>query len=141
MMINIPIAEIKSTFEQLGAKQVAVHQEADKTMFVVMFTIREEETGVIMIVSELGTQLFCKLFSTFEQAFNKPETPFYEVIDRLNAKLVIGFLQIQEQEDDYRLVYHSNYVADPDALLANRSFRNFISFSVDMIGIVANEMA
>jgi hypothetical protein len=63
------------------------------------------------------------------------------VIERLNAKLVIGFLQTQEQEGDYRLVYHSNYVADPDALLANRSFRNFISFSVDMIGIVANEMA
>jgi hypothetical protein len=141
MMINIPTQEIKSTLEQLGAQQVAVHQESDKTMFVAMFTIQGAQTGVILIVSELGTQLFCKLFSTFEQAFNKPETPFYEVIDKLNAKLVIGFLQVQEQDGDYRLVYHSNHVADPDALLANRSFRNFISFSVDMVGVVANELA
>jgi hypothetical protein len=141
MMINIPTQEIKSTLEQLGAQQVAVHQESDKTMFVAMFTIQGAQTGVILIVSELGTQLFCKLFSTFEQAFNKPETPFYEVIDKLNAKLVIGFLQVQEQEGDYRLVYHSNHVADPDALLTNRSFRNFISFSVDMVGVVANELA
>jgi hypothetical protein len=141
MMINIPTQEIKSTLEQLGAQQVAVHQEADKTMFVAMFTIQGAQTGVILIVSELGTQLFCKLFSTFEQAFNKPETPFYEVIDKLNEKLVIGFLQVQEQEGDYRLVYHSNHVADPEALLANRSFRNFISFSVDMVGVVANELA
>jgi hypothetical protein len=59
----------------------------------------------------------------------------------LNAKLVIGFLQVQEQDGDYRLVYHSNHVADPDALLANRSFRNFISFSVDMVGIVSEELA
>jgi hypothetical protein len=139
--MNIPTAEIKSVFEQLGAQQVAVHQEGDKTMFVAMYTIRGMQTGVIMIVTELGTQLFCKLFSTFEQAFNKPETPFYEVIDRMNSKLVIGFLQTQEQDGEYRLVYHSNHVADPDALLANRSFRNFISFSVDMIGIVAEELA
>lgn len=141
MIINIPTAEIKSTFEQLGAQQVVVHQDKDKTMFVSMFPIRGKQTGIIMIVSELGTQLFCKLFSTFEQAFNKPETPFYEVIAKLNSNLVVGFLQIQEQDDDHRLVYHSNHVADPDALLANRSFRNFISFSVDMVGIVADELA
>jgi hypothetical protein len=139
-MINIPTQEIKATFEQLGAQQVAVHQEGDNTMFVAMFTIGGEETGVIMIVSELGTQLFCKFFSTFEQVFKKPETPFYEVIGRLNAQLVIGFLQFQEEEGDYRLVYHSNYVADPDALLANRSFRNFISFSVDMVGLVDDQL-
>lgn len=139
-MINIPTEDIKSTFEQLGAKQVAVHQEGDNTMFVAMFEIRGEETGVIMIVSEIGTQLFCKLFSTFEQAFKKPETPFYEVIGRLNEQLVIGFLQFQEEEGDYRLVYHSNHVADPEALLANRSFRNFISFSVDMVGVVADQL-
>lgn len=140
MMINIPIPEIKSTLEQLGALEVAVHQESDKTMFVAMFSIRGERTGIIMVVTELGTQLFCKLFSTFDQAFYKPETAFYEVITKLNDKLVVGFLQVQQEGEDYKLVYHSNHVADPDALLANRSFRNYISFSIDMVGIVANEM-
>jgi hypothetical protein len=139
-MIDIPIADIKSTFEELGAVQVAVHQEADTTMFIAMCTINGEETGVMMVATELGGQLFCKLFSTFEQAFNKPETALYEVIDRMNAKMVIGFLQMQEEAGQYRMVYHSNHVADPRALLANQGFRNFISFSLDMVAIVALEL-
>jgi hypothetical protein len=55
--------------------------------------------------------------------------------------LVIGHVQLKKEGEDYRIVYRSNHVGDPQALLANRSFRNFISFSLDMVGAVAHDIS
>jgi hypothetical protein len=94
-----------------------------------------------LIASKLGTQLFCQFFSTFEQLFDKPGVDFYEVLDKQNTRLVIGHVQLKKEGEDYRIVYRSNHVGDPQALLANRSFRNFISFSLDMVGAVAHDIS
>ena len=137
----IPVSEIKKTLTELGALEVTVQQEANNVMFLSIFSIGGERTGVFLIASELGTQLFCQFFSTFEQVFDKPGVDFYEVLDKLNTRLVIGHVQVKKQGEDYMVTYRSNHVGDPDALLANRSFRNFISFSLDMVGAVANDIS
>ena len=139
--MTIPVSDIKKTLMDLGALEVTVQEEAKTTMFLSIFSIGGERTGVFLIASELGTQLFCQFFSTFEQWFDKPGVDFYEVLDKLNTRLVIGHVQVKKEGDDYRIVYRSNHVGDPEALLANRSFRNFISFSVDMVGAVANDIS
>jgi len=140
-MIPLPLSEIRQCLESIGALEVTVKEDKDMVMILSMFTIRHKPTGIFLMVSEVGGQALFQLFTTFDQAFEKPGADFYEVLDKLNTKLALGHVQVREQEGDWRITYRSNFVGDPDALFANHCFRNYISFSVDMVGGIDKEMA
>jgi len=140
-MIQLPLPEIRQCLESIGALQVTVQEDKDTVMILSLFNIRHKPTGIFLTVSEVGGQALFQLFTTFDQAFEKPGADFYEVLDKLNTKLALGHVQVREQEGDWRITYRSNFVGDPDALFANHCFRNYISFSVDMVGGIDKEMA
>ncbi|MBM3441166.1 MAG: hypothetical protein FJX89_00550 [Bacteroidetes bacterium] len=138
-MIPLPLPEIKQCFEAIGAINITVQEQKDSVVLLSVFKIRNKPTRVLLIISEVGGQALFQLFATYEEAYEKPGIDFYEVLDNLNTKLVLGHVQVRKQANDWRVTYRSNFVGEPERLFTNHCFRNFISFSVDMVGAIEKE--
>ena len=96
--------------------------------------------NLMIILGEMEDNVVLQIFSTLPGRYNEPDVKFYRILEKLNLNCIMGHIFFTKEKDDYLICYKSNFICDIKNFSANTSLFNFLSVSIDMIGVFDNEL-
>ena len=135
MNINQLLTQILEANQCEGISFQEIDQQAT---LIFSRTLSEKTYNIGLFYTQQDDLIIFQLYHRLENAYNKPETDFYEVINDLNSKSVLGNLLFVQENDDYYLAYKSNYFMPLESLTSNRyqDFSLFLKTSFEVLGIL-----
>jgi hypothetical protein len=129
------IEEIKMVISKIGGKEIidASITEENTVLFSVM--LADKQTNFLLILNESEKIAIINLVYTFKQGYQNLGLDFYEILENSNRNLIMGYLNLLEDNGVKRISYKSTYAGDLTNFLGNNSFENFLLVSIDMVGI------
>jgi len=131
---------ILDSIETIGGNQISEQNIGGQESISFSIDLNNKLFNIILIIGEVEGIIVLQIFSTLPPSYKEPDVKFYQIIEKLNLNCIMGHIFFTKENDDYFISYKSNYISGIENFSANTSFFNFISASVDMIGVFDNEL-
>ena len=129
------IEEIKMVISKIGGKEMIDASITDQNTVLFNVILADKQTNFLLILNELEKIAIINLVYTFKQGYQNLGLDFYEILENSNRNLIMGYLNLLEDNGVKRISYKSTYAGDLTNFLGNNSFENFLLVSIDMVGI------
>lgn len=129
------IEEIKMVISKIGGKEIIDASITDQNTVLFNVMLADKQTNFLLILNESEKIAIINLVYTFKQGYQNPGLDFYEILENSNRNLIMGYLNLLEDNGVKRISYKSTYAGDLTNFLGNNSFENFLLVSIDMVGI------
>jgi hypothetical protein len=129
------IEEIKMVISKIGGKEIKDASITDENMVLFSIMLKDNDIKFLLILNESEKMAIINLVYTFKQGYQNPGLDFYEILENANFNLIMGYLNLLEDNGVKRISYKSTYAGDLTNFLGNNSFENFLLVSIDMVGI------
>ena len=129
------IEEIKMVISKIGGKEIIDASITDENTVLFNVMLADKQTNFLLILNESEKIAIINLVYTFKQGYQNLGLDFYEILENSNRNLIMGYLNLLEDNGVKRISYKSTYAGDLTNFLGNNSFENFLLVSIDMVGI------
>ena len=129
------IEEIKMVISKIGGKEIIDASITDQNTVLFNVMLADKQTNFLLILNESEKIAIINLVYTFKQGYQNLGLDFYEILENSNRNLIMGYLNLLEDNGVKRISYKSTYAGDLTNFLGNNSFENFLLVSIDMVGI------
>jgi hypothetical protein len=129
------IEEIKMVISKIGGKEIKDASITDENMVLFSTMLKDNDMNFLLILNESEKIAIINLVYTFKQGYQNLGLDFYEILENSNRNLIMGYLNLLEDNGVKRISYKSTYAGDLTNFLGNNSFENFLLVSIDMVGI------
>ena len=129
------IEEIKMVISKIGGKEMIDASITDQNTVLFNVILADKQTNFLLILNESEKIAIINLVYTFKQGYQNLGLDFYEILENSNRNLIMGYLNLLEDNGVKRISYKSTYAGDLTNFLGNNSFENFLLVSIDMVGI------
>jgi hypothetical protein len=139
------MADLSSTIQnilsQTDAQEIKEVWENDFQVFSFIKVIEgKKEEFVILFALENDQMVIMNLYWYHNQFYKDLGIDFYNIINKLNTNIILGSIQISEENSFNKLVFKSSYVGDCKNFQSNNSFLFFLKVSFDMVGMVKDQL-
>lgn len=132
---------IKIILSETDAQEIKEVKENDFQAFSFIQIIEgKKEEFVIIFATEDDQMVIMNLYWHHNQFYKDLGLDFYTIINKLNTNIILGNIQISEENSFHKLVFKSSYVGDCEDFQANKSFLYFLKVSFDMVGMVKDQL-
>lgn len=131
---------IIQSIQSIGGKQVSEQKIDDQASISFTIDLNNKKFNILMILGEVEDIAILQIFTTLPASYQEPDVGFYRILEKLNSNCIMGHIFFTKENDNYFISYKSNYICDVENFSANTSFVNFLTASIDMIGVFDNEL-
>lgn len=135
-MINGLVNQISAVLNSLGITEINHEKQDEQDLIVFTHEGSAKEYSYLLLFNLDEDKVLVNLFMTFPNLYQEPDLEFYQLLESLSDNCILGYLHFMPEEEHLRINYRSNYIGDAEDFLGNKSFRNFLSASMDMVEIM-----
>lgn len=135
-MTNGLVNQIGAVLSSLGITEYNHDKQDEQDLMVFSHKGSSKEYSYLLLFNLDEDKVLVNLFMTFPNLYQEPDLEFYQLLESLSDNCILGYLHFMPEEEHLRINYRSNYIGDAEDFLGNKSFRNFLSASMDMVEIM-----
>ena len=93
-----------------------------------------------LIYQPLDDIFVMRLICTYLIPFKEPGKDFYQLLEKLSGRCILGYLTFTKENDQFFISYNSQYMSKTETFYTNDSLETHLKVSFDMVGMIYHEI-